>query len=705
MIKRIKRDRLLRRPVQLSFYWRMLAAYLLILLVPVTFMETVNFLSVRASTLESFNGIFDSEGKKQVNSMEEQLLVMRKVTADAKNTSFFYQPFSEKNYPGAVLDIRTYLNDQSPWLTFFSGVYYYNKEEGKGLSSYGMMSDKTFFSQNLQSDTDISMDQIHDNEFAFFDTFNQNTREEQIAVITPLEKDVSYLIFTLDKKMLSNTLSIPGLNGPVSVSLYYKDQLVYLNDHESDISSKETYLSYRVAGSFFQLEWRIPKSIYIGAIFQSIWKQFVVVLFVLAGGFGMIELFMKQNYLPLKQMVRNLAEKFPHKDEIREVGDEVKYLDWMMGELLYSQQFLEESNQELKKEQLLYQLFCSHIQKGSVLYEECISSGIQVDNRSFLCLFLEEENNDGCYHYLTEGLKQERNDMAVYSTNFTENGFLFLITSDMECGDLEAFIKEKINPVGLGKVVFGKAVDQVDQIYDSYQSLNEAENQSENITALQQEKWEAIYPRTSLMALKEAAEGEQLAKMGLAVSGIKEAMEKLPLSAALIVYLEAVELITGERQEPSSILTMLQGTETPKNDLIEEILGLYKKFRVESVLTTVPGAAISPMGRWQRDINEILNYIEGHCTDHTFSIKAMASEIGTTPSNLSHYFKKCTGQNISRYIDTVKMKRAMEMLKKQELVSDTAEKLGYNSTSVFIETFKRICGTTPAQYRQEITGL
>ena len=41
------------------------------------------------------------------------------------------------------------------------------------------------------------------------------------------------------------------------------------------------------------------------------------------------------------------------------------------------------------------------------------------------------------------------------------------------------------------------------------------------------------------------------------------------------------------------------------------------------------------------------------------------------------------------------------MLRSGKTIVSVSESLGYNSVSVFIETFKRVSGTTPGQYRQE----
>ncbi|MEY8352647.1 AraC family transcriptional regulator [Lachnospiraceae bacterium 54-53] len=691
-----------------GLYWRMLTAYLLLLFLPVIFMETVNYISVRKNTLNSLEHLFYTEGTKQLDFLEEQINTLQKVTYSARLSSCFYDPFEDKNYPRAVLDVAGYLNDQSPWLTFYSGIFYYNMEKGIVITAKGTIYEENFMNNYLKLYQPVSM---KDDQLVFADARNQLNKEE-MAIIVPLEQEVSCLIFTVDKSVLESMLTIPGGNHQGAVDLYYGDRLIYSSGSASDsgvgrMTGKDRQLT--IESSLFKLDWHFPESVYTEAIYRSIWKQFAVVFLVIAAGVYMIYKFMEHNYKPLKEIVRNLADKLPHKGKDEVPADEVQYLDMVLGELLYSKQFLEESNQELKKEQLLYQLLCSHIQNGSILYNECLKCGIHVDGRSFLCLYMEEsgeKSGENFYEYFTEKLPANNPEIFVYSTYYTESSFIFLIASDMECRELDRFIRQNVSAFLFSKTIFGQVVDSADQIHDSYYSLqtDDSGKMKQNGT-LERDDLADFYPKTSMSLLRDAVEGEQLAKMGLAVQGIREAIEKAPVSAAMMIYLEASDIIAEQKLSVPSVIEMAQTKENCRNIFSDQLTMLYKRFRMESVMMPGDSRKGETGGIWQRDIHIILNYIEEHCGEKTFSIKSMAAETGTSPSNLSHYFKKCTGQNISKYIDSVRMKRAVNLLEGSSRIADVAEELGYNSTSVFIETFKRVCGITPSQYRQEKNQL
>ena len=96
-----------------------------------------------------------------------------------------------------------------------------------------------------------------------------------------------------------------------------------------------------------------------------------------------------------------------------------------------------------------------------------------------------------------------------------------------------------------------------------------------------------------------------------------------------------------------------------------------------------------------------MRYIEEHYTDPNFSIKYMACVFGTSPSNLSHQFKKLAGRTLSSFIDELRISKAEELLDAGEKINVVAQKLGYSTTPVFTETYKRVRGMTPSSYKSQ----
>lgn len=83
-----------------------------------------------------------------------------------------------------------------------------------------------------------------------------------------------------------------------------------------------------------------------------------------------------------------------------------------------------------------------------------------------------------------------------------------------------------------------------------------------------------------------------------------------------------------------------------------------------------------------------------------FSIKGMANYFQTTPSNLSHFFKKKTNLSLSKYIQSLKISRAKELILSTDMpIKEIINIIGYTDLSSFIRLFKAETGMTPNEFR------
>lgn len=87
--------------------------------------------------------------------------------------------------------------------------------------------------------------------------------------------------------------------------------------------------------------------------------------------------------------------------------------------------------------------------------------------------------------------------------------------------------------------------------------------------------------------------------------------------------------------------------------------------------------------------------------DQDLSLEGIAERVYLTPSYLSYLFKKETGQSLIRYITQVRMDKAVELLNTTNMkIVDIYKKLGYRSSTYFIQTFRNYHGVTPARFRE-----
>ena len=100
--------------------------------------------------------------------------------------------------------------------------------------------------------------------------------------------------------------------------------------------------------------------------------------------------------------------------------------------------------------------------------------------------------------------------------------------------------------------------------------------------------------------------------------------------------------------------------------------------------------------------DQVMQYILSHYNEGSFSAKSLAASFGMSASNMSHYFKKHTGQTVSEYISTLRFERAKELLRTTDInLSEISQMCGYWNLSTFIRQFKSRASTTPSNYRSQ----
>jgi transcriptional regulator GlxA family with amidase domain len=84
------------------------------------------------------------------------------------------------------------------------------------------------------------------------------------------------------------------------------------------------------------------------------------------------------------------------------------------------------------------------------------------------------------------------------------------------------------------------------------------------------------------------------------------------------------------------------------------------------------------------------------------TVDEIASMLALSRRNLERRFKKATSNTVVEYMQRVKIEAAkMSLESSRENVNEVMYKVGYNDTKAFRNTFKRITGMSPGQYRNK----
>jgi AraC family transcriptional regulator len=71
-----------------------------------------------------------------------------------------------------------------------------------------------------------------------------------------------------------------------------------------------------------------------------------------------------------------------------------------------------------------------------------------------------------------------------------------------------------------------------------------------------------------------------------------------------------------------------------------------------------------------------------------------------SPFRFARAFKKATGQSPRQYVIHRRIERAKALLRAGDQdLAQIAQRVGFSTQSHFTDVFRRLCGTTPARYR------
>lgn len=145
----------------------------------------------------------------------------------------------------------------------------------------------------------------------------------------------------------------------------------------------------------------------------------------------------------------------------------------------------------------------------------------------------------------------------------------------------------------------------------------------------------------------------------------------------------------------SALKTMVTGT----------ILKPYEKMFIEGLIATLFTFIRSadfleeedPSSKFVRTIRDLVMDRNGK----PVSINELANGMSYTRSHLSKQFKLHTGEGLKAYIDRVRVEKAKEMLRYEDLpISDISEELGYHDIFSFSRFFKRNTGMSPREFKE-----
>lgn len=128
------------------------------------------------------------------------------------------------------------------------------------------------------------------------------------------------------------------------------------------------------------------------------------------------------------------------------------------------------------------------------------------------------------------------------------------------------------------------------------------------------------------------------------------------------------------------------------HNLFENLRSLQK--------TLINDVVTNRMNESVRPIRNAKQYVRQHFAE-PLTLEEVCNAIGFSVSYFSVLFKKETGEGFMKYLTRIRMEEAKILLRESNLpVSQICEDVGYNDRKHFTQTFNKVVGLNPAEYRK-----
>ncbi|MBN1623170.1 MAG: response regulator [Clostridia bacterium] len=167
-----------------------------------------------------------------------------------------------------------------------------------------------------------------------------------------------------------------------------------------------------------------------------------------------------------------------------------------------------------------------------------------------------------------------------------------------------------------------------------------------------------------------------------------------------------IELIVGitelvlEQRNSREVLMEDPITEINTKNLIDEIFDYTKSVIIKgiSVISRKENKDLSPV------IGAALDYIRENYNKHEQSLNGLADRLNVSPNYLCLKFKEETGTNYTKYLNSLRVKHAKELLKDVRLkVYMVSDMVGFEDTRYFSRIFRSYTGYTPTEFQKKET--
>jgi len=451
-------------------------------------------------------------------------------------------------------------------------------------------------------------------------------------------------------------------------------------------------------------------------------------------------IFSSKNYKPWQSLAQTLniqkndiAFNQKYKDEIAFVSNAVAEMKEERSDLMSQLK----SQAALVKDQILLSLLKDKLKNGEDLKNLLKMSNIQLHMNYFTVLFLliddytnfEQTNSRPMQDILKYGIVNASEELfnsigTSYGIDLADDKGIALVLNFNMDTDIERHINElAYKAKGFFKEHFGFTLTiGIGNIYSDISMISKSFNEASSATyyrfvkgkdqviffkdikkeELLSRYWYPADRESQLIKAISLGKQEKASQIMEDIIKDLKCYPVLPETTKLIYFgiinsvLKALNQIGISIYDASEINSL--GTAILNFESIEEVENTLSRFCMRA------GSYVNKYMETKKFdlIDELTGFIERNIDDNNLSLESLAEEFGLSPSYITAIFKERTGYTLMKYVDSLRMDKAKELLiSTNKSLNEILEACGYIDKTNFIRKFKKNEGITPMQFRIE----
>ncbi len=645
-------------------YFRFAVTYYLMVLIPITIILIGGFVIQGRQAGQQLMDTIISGCDREMEYLDQQVIVMNSYVRECRYNKNYLPEYAEKE-PIPSLAICDDLKEKEANFPFAEGICLVRPAQKQVITSSCIYSDANYPAGFTQMEEQFSKHSQRD--FNAYRTEDENG-EGKIVMWSPIhrwEESIQYLVFVIPEKRIAKHVSIDSIDGCNMTGLYFGDETLY-EKNTLRRENEQCLVFEKTLDNGFRIVHKVPSFLTVKTVFSFLKEFAVYAVGILLIGIALAYFFSRRKYDVFHKM-------------------------------LVSKDSLEGERDSLRKENCLYEILSHGMSKGDARWNRCLENHIHLDRTYYFFVVLPTDYSKSKIRSWLDKQSDENGTAVSYRIPMYEEVDVYLVCSNESKKSLEKRISGFRECADLG---VSSLVTDISQLRKAYREARKNFcNACRNIK---------IYPEMEMQALRNAIEMGEQQKSNILLDNL---LDMLPESDHQVVVRLVVELsqIAGV-----SLNTIYDSTTNSITIDISDFAQTVKRAFAQKddwnkeELCEEPEQienARQKRNITDRNIADVLHYIQDNYLEADFSIKHMANEFDMTSSNLSHFFKKHMGISLGQYIEQIKIDKAKELLETDDMtIGEISLVIGYGRSTAFIESFKRHEGITPGAYKKQIAA-